>query len=329
MPELALKERKPSYEDAHPYWMPIEKENEIDLVEIWRILFKRKITIVAITFLFTLLSIIATKFMPNIYKSEVLLAPAIPSKEGAMSNLMGQFGGLATIAGFDFGGNALDKTTLAIETLKSRAFIVKFIRNHDLVKPLMAADGWDFKQKKWTIDPRLYDESLGKWVRKVSYPYKKEPSDLQIYETFIKKVLTVSQDKKSKMVTVSVSTMSPEESARWAALLIKDINSHMRNNDVKEAKNSLAYLKKQLNNTSLSELHQVFYQLIEQQTKIIMLAEGREEYVFKTIDPPVVPEKKTSPRRRLICGASTMIGLLAAVIFVLLSASYKGRKSSS
>ena len=49
-----------------------------------------------------------------------------------------------------------------------------------------------------------------------------------------------------------------------------------------------------------------------------MLAEVRQEYVFKTIDPAVAPEEKSGPRRALICILTTLLaGMLAAIIVLL------------
>ena len=42
-----------------------------------------------------------------------------------------------------------------------------------------------------------------------------------------------------------------------------------------------------------------------------MLAEVRQEYVFKTIDPALAPEEKSKPNRALIC----VLGLLAGGLF--------------
>ena len=39
-----------------------------------------------------------------------------------------------------------------------------------------------------------------------------------------------------------------------------------------------------------------------------MLAEVRPEYVFKTIDPAVVPEEKSKPSRALICALGYPLG---------------------
>ena len=45
-----------------------------------------------------------------------------------------------------------------------------------------------------------------------------------------------------------------------------------------------------------------------------MLAEIREQYVFKIIDPPFIPEDKAEPRRSAICIAITSLGLFISII---------------
>ena len=55
--------------------------------------------------------------------------------------------------------------------------------------------------------------------------------------------------------------------------------------DVAEAEQAITYLNKQIENTSLAELRNVFFRLIEEQTKTIMLANVSQEYLLKTLDP--------------------------------------------
>jgi uncharacterized protein involved in exopolysaccharide biosynthesis len=50
----------------------------------------------------------------------------------------------------------------------------------------------------------------------------------------------------------------------------------------------------------------------------VMLAEVRPEYVFKTIDPAVIPEEKSKPGRALICVLGTLIGGALGVLLVLI-----------
>src|SRR5690606_17452194 len=94
--------------------------------------------------------------------------------------------------------------------------------------------------------------------------------------------------------------------------------AHVKEQDVTEANSAIAYLRKQLDSTQLVEMQRVFFDLIESQTRIIMLADARDDYVFRVIDPAVAPEEKVRPRRGLIAVLGTLSGGLLAVIFVLL-----------
>ena len=61
----------------------------------------------------------------------------------------------------------------------------------------------------------------------------------------------------------------------------------------------------------------MFAELIEQQTKTVMLASASDEYVFQVIDPPVAPELKSEPQRALICALGVLLGGMLAVVLVL------------
>ena len=129
------------------------------------------------------------------------------------------------------------------------------------------------------------------------------------------------------MVKLTVDYYSPLIAQTWATFLIADINKIIKQQDIDEAKKSITYLKRQLNETDITNMQQTFYQLIEEQTKTMMLAEVRDEYVFKIIDPPSLPEKKHKPSRAIICISITILGALLSVIFVLLVHFIKLEKS--
>ncbi|MDA9285265.1 hypothetical protein N9P94_00270 [Pseudomonadales bacterium] len=60
----------------------------------------------------------------------------------------------------------------------------------------------------------------------------------------------------------------------------------------------------------------MFFELIQSQTETIMLAQVRAEYLFKTIDPAVVAEEKSEPKRAMICVFGTLLGGVMAVMWV-------------
>ncbi|TOH86698.1 GNVR domain-containing protein, partial [Vibrio parahaemolyticus] len=67
-----------------------------------------------------------------------------------------------------------------------------------------------------------------------------------------------------------------------------------------------------------------------EQTKSLMLAEAQEEFVFKVVDPAVVPELKSKPKRSLIVIVGTFMGFMLGLALVLIRyAIVKNRSESS
>lgn len=303
----------------HYQSQPVIHDDEIDLRELFSAIWRGKWLVLACTAIFAAASVAIALYLPNIYKSEVLLAPADDQQQsGGLAGLASQFGGLASLAGINLGGGNTDKTALALQVLQSREFIGNFIEKHHILVPLMAAKGWNRDTDSLIWDTDVYNPENKTWVRKVKPPYQPKPSAQEAYKEFTKSILDSSQDKDTGMVTVSVSFYSPEMAQQWADWLVKDLNEVMRQRDMAEAKKSIQYLDDQINKTNLTDLRAMLYQLVEQQTKTLMFAEVREEYVFKTVDPAIVPEEKDKPKRALICVLGTMLGGILGVMWVLI-----------
>ncbi|BAJ01438.1 Wzz/FepE/Etk N-terminal domain-containing protein [Shewanella violacea] len=292
-------------------------EDEIDLRELFAVIWQDKWLIIAITAIFALGSVIYAINQPNIYKSEALLAPITEKQSGGLSALAGQFGGLASMAGINLGGGGIDKTKMAIEVMQSRQFTSQFIQNHKILPDLMAADKWNMSDNSITYNQDLYSLSSNTWVREVKAPFKPKPSMQEAYKEFIK-IISVNKAKDTGMVTVSVEHLSPAVAQQWVTWLIEDINSVMKERDVVEANRSSEFLNKQIALTNVADIRSILYKLIEEQAKTIMFAEVRDEYVFKTIDPALVPEEKAGPKRALICVLGTLLGGMLAVMLVLI-----------
>ncbi|MBA6358068.1 MULTISPECIES: Wzz/FepE/Etk N-terminal domain-containing protein [unclassified Colwellia] len=302
-------------------------DEDIDLAELWRAIWSGKYIIIVISFIFAVSSIAFALSKPDIYKASILLAPASSDSAGGMGALAGQFGGLASLAGISLGGGGTDKTALALEIIKSRAFLETFIIKHELLVPLMASENWDRATDSLLINKELYDSKNKKWLREASYPKKSEPSSWEAYQELLK-LLSITQDKATSLVTIDVAFYSPEVAKQWLIWLVEDVNDFMREKDEKEAQSSIDYLTKQLENTEVSAMETVFYQLIEEQTKNMMLTKVSAEYVLKTIDPAQVPEKKSGPKRALIVVLGTMLGGILSVLIVLIRHFTKNNKST-
>jgi uncharacterized protein involved in exopolysaccharide biosynthesis len=297
----------------------------IDLREFIRILNAYKWLIAGFVVTGTVLSVIIALMIPNVYRADTLLAPNEEQTGGGVSAFAEQYGGLAALAGFDLMGGSDEKTTLGLSVLRSRKFVADFIERHDILVPLMAAKGWDRDSGELIIDSDDYDVEAQKWVRQVRFPRKVVPSMQEAYEKFIEDVFSVSQNIKTGYVTIAIEHYSPEVARQWVAWLVSDINETIMHKDVREAQQAIEYLNDQIKATSLAELRNVFSRLIEEQTKTIMLAAVTDEYLLKTVDPPVAPEKKVRPKRSLI----VLLGaFLTGVLAILLVFALHSRRSA-
>jgi len=159
-----------------PVHQSMNNDDEIDLRELFSVIWKGKWLILLITFVFAVGSVVFALSKPNIYKSSVLLAPA-EEESKKMGALASQFGGLASIAGINLGGGSSNSTALAIATLKSRKFLTNFVNQHDLKIPLFAAESWDLKSGELTLNSELYDVNNKAWLVDVETGETLEPTD--------------------------------------------------------------------------------------------------------------------------------------------------------
>ncbi|WP_018403783.1 Wzz/FepE/Etk N-terminal domain-containing protein [Marinobacter gelidimuriae] len=291
-------------------------DDEIDLRELFGTLWRGKWIIILVTTVFAVVGVFYALSQPNIYQSSVLLAPA--QDEGG-AGVSGQLGGLASLAGISLGGGGSNQTVIAKAVLQSRAFLTDFIHRHNLVIPLMATKGWDIENEKWVINREVYNPDAGEWLTD-DESESLAPTDWDMVKQFKESHLSLSTNEDIGMVTLNIKSQAPPVAKEWAENLVHDINEHMRAQDVQEAEARIAYLEQKLGETNIAGMQQVFYQLIESETRTVMLANAQSEYIFKTVDPAVVPQEKSGPKRALIAVVATLLGGMLGVFVVFIMA---------
>ena len=296
-----------------------QEDDALDLEGLVRIVWDGKWVIGGLVAGAIVISVIVALLLPNVYRAESLLAPR---EEGGTRSIGAQYSGLASLAGISLPTESGDKSALGIEILKSRKFISGFIRSRDLLVPLMAATRWDASSGELRIDPDIYDVDAKSWVREADPPRQSVPSAQEAYEVFRER-LSVTRDDETGFVTVGLEHYSPILAQQWLLWLIEDLNETVRERDVTDAEQAIEFLNDQISRTSLAELRAVLFRLVEEQTKTVMLANVSDEYLFETIDPPVVPEKKSRPDRVLVVLASGFVAGLLGLLIVLVRGSRK------
>lgn len=305
---------------------PVTEPNEqyfhtgdtIDFGLVFRSLWRNKRMIILSALLGATLAFLSSLLIPNIYHSEALLGPK-SSSTNELSKLASQYGGLASLAGINLtglGGEEGERINLAIRVIQSRQFFKEFLYEKMLID-LMAFDTWEAETNAVTYKEDIYDEKSNQWVREIDFPYGVVPSFQEAFEIFNENHLEIIQDNDPGFVVLRVRHESPHVARDWLALIIESINDSMRSSDIAEAQESIEFLVAQRSETELVALDEIFAQLIEEQTKTILLAQVSEDYVFNVIDEPLAPELEAEPNRVLITLFGCFFSLFLTAIFQL------------
>lgn len=294
--------------------MSNNSESSLPTVDVGALIgtvWKGKWLVAGFTSVFAFLALAYALSLPNIYRSEARLTQA-EQAGNSLSSLVQQYAGLASVAGISLGGDS-DQIRYAVEVLESRRFLALLMDKHDILVPLMAAENWNEETGRLVIDDDIYDEASKVWVRDVNPPYAPEPSLEEAYELWSEQ-LTVNSV--GSFVTISVEHVSPVIAQEWVKVVIEEINAFVKQEEVDEAQRSISYLTEELERTTIAESRSLLFDLIQRQTETIMLANVRDEYVFKTIDPPLIPLDKTGPNRLSVLILITLVGAFIGVAAV-------------
>lgn len=277
---------------------------DISLKELWQILWRGKLLILAATLLCGIIAAVASLVVPRTYEASVVVAPLSDQSEltGGVGALLSQYSGLASLAGIVTSAN--DRRSEAIAILDSAGLTRKYIRDNNLI-PILFDEIWDSRAGKWlTDDPREI------------------PTLWQANMYFINQIRSISQDPKTGMVTLTITWKDPEVAARWANDLVVMTNEYLRSKAIREAEQNIAYLQDQAAKTNVVEVQKAIYSLLEIQIKNAMLARGTNEYALKVIDEAVAPEAPASPNPVIWVLAGLCAGFFASAFFVLVRSSW-------
>ena len=287
--------------------------DEIELRKLLAVLLLNKKFIMVITSIYAIFSILYSISLSNIYTAETILRPTSQNS----SSLMGQYSGLASFAGINVPAGNGDDIGVALAMVKSKKLISQLMMKETFLANLMAAKSWNMQNNLLIYDAKIFDQDKKQWTRKVSLPFGKIPSSQEAILVFNNHV-SVSQDKKNNLVTLRVRHISPEVAQQWSLWIVQEVNGLLANLKAKESQASIDYLNNQIKVTPYAELRTMFYELIQETTQSMMLAKVNVEYALTTIDPPLVPEIKSGPKRALICILGTLLGGMLSILTILI-----------
>lgn len=244
-----------------------------------------------------------------VYRAATVLVPVSPEGLGAggAGSALGSLSGVASMIGIGGLDGGASNTDESIAVMTSRQFIHQFVQDKSLL-PVLFADDWDAVAGRWRVP-------------------EKAPTLESGYQVFVKDVLAVSEDARTRLVTVSVDWTDRQVAADWANEVVERLNSEMRRRSLTQAEASLEYLKEELARTNQIGIQEAINRLIEGQINKRMLANVTKEYSFRVADRAMAPDEfdVLRPRKTLLLAVGFILGSVLGGIAVLMASVIRRR----
>lgn len=273
---------------------------------VFELLFRGKLVVLAFAILSAAIAYAVTFRMIPAYRAEVLLSPiAEGSQAGLLAAIGGQLGGLGGLVGAGLGADS--RVDERIATLTSRALASRFIADQSLVQ-VFCDDGVIACTDGRSRPAAATEEEANQALR-----------------LFTRRVLAVSEDKRSGLVRVSITWRDKRLAADWANRYVKLANQDLQERAIAESERRIQFLRDAAEKTQAVELRAAMYRLAESEIKSVMIATTRPDFAFRVVDPALVPDEtaRVRPRRALLAVAGAFLGFLLAAGFLIIAARYR------
>jgi len=255
------------------------RESLVDLGRYWEILRQNFWKVAFLSLVIGVVTVGLELLKPNIYQATAVISPSIDEKK--------QFSALGALAsvGIDIGGPSKVED---LETLfKSKDLIARVFAKHDYWQILLG-DAYDPGTGKVKVS------WIGRLLDRKKVP--KAPGDWDSIHA-VKARLRVSINKKANTVSISFESTSAEGSAAIVKNFLEEGKNRLQEEALDRANKNKLFIEGQIGKTIDALTRERLYSLYGQEVEREMMARNREQFGFRVIDNPRVPDRKSKPHR--------------------------------
>ena len=260
--------------------------------KIWWIAGLISLTVGAITLLYMLQ-------MPNVYQATAIITPVL--EEGKPSPSL-SLGALASV-GISLGGPTKVEDLEAL--FRSNDLTARVFQKYDIWRDVL---GRKFDKSSRTIKPSLWDRLSG------NEKAARAPGDWDAIRA-ARKSLKIYSNKKAGTLVLSMDTHSAEGSAKLVKYYLEEGKDRLQEEAFERASRNKEFIKQQIAKAVDPLSRDRLYSLYGQEVEREMMARNREQFGFKIIDSPRVPDRKWKPHRALITFLAAALAFLVSYIF--------------
>jgi len=272
-------------------------EDEIDLGIFFAILRKVWWKVALLSLAVGVATFLYMLTWPNIYRATAVITPSVDEKKQIPA-----LGALASF-GVTIGGPSSIEDLESI--FKSNDLTVRVFRKYNLW-PIVLADKFDPATGKvipaWT--DRLFGNEKG----------PRPPGDWDAIRS-AKDYLKVFINKRSGTVSVSFESPSPEGSANIVRYFLEEGKNRLQEEALDRAIKNKKFIQEQIGKTVDALNRDRLYSLLGQEVEREMMARNREQFGFRVIDSPRIPDRRSKPEKWLGALMTTLISGFAFSIY--------------
>ena len=292
------------------YPVYIEDEDEIDLRELGKTIWKYRWKLMLFTFIVTLLTILALLAKPNTYTSSAKLIP-----QEKQSGVPGGLGAIASLAGVNIGGaNGLSPDEAFKALVNDYKFMREFLLRNKFFERINATD-FD----KNYIFALGYD-GIYKLLHSDSKSDEKKDLEDQLFSAYkqFSKKLSISSDKKSSLITISFEDPDRFLARDVVIAFLKDASQTLKRNDLSDMQKKISYYKEELAKTTDASLKKQLSDLISALIQKEVLAKSSKYYNVKLFTMPEVPyiKDKTGHKRGLVVVVAFITSIILGIFAI-------------
>ncbi len=274
-------------------------EESIDLVEYFSTLRPHMWKVVLFALGVGAVTLLLMFWTPNNYLSSATITPVTEDAKPIPA-----IGALASF-GVSLGGPT------KVEDLES------LFRSNDLTVRVFA------RHNLWPIVMRdIFDPATGKmktsWLGELLGREKgpKPPGDWDAIRA-VKNAFKVTVNKKAGTIAIAFESPSAEGSAAIVKHYLDEAKSRLQEEALDRAVRNKKFIEEQIGRTVDALARERLYSLYGQEVEREMLAKNREQFGFRVIDSPRVPDRKSGPFRARSAVLAAIAGFVAAAGYFL------------
>lgn len=258
---------------------PIEQEDdEINLLDYVKVILKHKRLIFWIIGVTVVLTAIISLIMTPIYEAKAVILPiATQGERVGVSAIASQFG---PIPPEQSGASEI------VGLLKSNKIREMVLKRYKLL-PVLLEEG--------SLKEKTEDEMVWMGLR------------------YLEETLKINLKQKENTIEISMQFKDPKIVAGIVNYILNDLTDYMSSETRRVAETNQKYLESQIDKTADPFIKTKIYSLIAQQIETSAMAEAKENFAFKILDPPKIPDKRIKPKRRIMVMTSFVVSLFLGI----------------